>query len=109
MTGGEPEGMAEKGATRVFVAVSDTGPGIPDEKRSLLFEEFTRLDPDASEGAGVGLAISRRIAMALDGDISVETAVGRGSTFTLWLPLRRPGHGRGRPQGASPDSHALSG
>ena len=84
---------------RVFLAVSDTGPGIPPDKRNLLFEEFTRLDPEASDGAGVGLAISRRIAMALGGDILLDSQVGEGSTFTLWLPLRRPG---GTPSGEQP-------
>ena len=90
--GGDPCHVDD--ATEVFLAVSDTGPGIPEDKRSLLFEEFTRLDPESSDGAGVGLAISRRIAHALGGDIEVESEVGRGSTFTLRLPLRRPGSRR---------------
>ena len=89
---GETEdGDAPDAATRVFLSVSDTGPGIPADKRTLLFEEFTRLDPEASDGAGIGLAISRRIALALGGDIQVQSEVGAGSTFTLWLPLCRPG------------------
>jgi signal transduction histidine kinase len=71
----------------VVLEVSDTGPGIPEEKRHLLFREFSRLDPEAGHGAGLGLAISRRIAEALGGSISVESEVGRGSTFALWLPL----------------------
>lgn len=66
--------------------MTDTGPGIPAEKQELIFEEFTRLDPEAQHGAGVGLAISRKMARLLGGDISVESEVGRGSTFTLWLP-----------------------
>jgi signal transduction histidine kinase len=70
----------------IAVSVSDTGPGIPKEKRESIFQEFTRLDPDARQGAGVGLAISRRIARLLGGDITVQSEVGRGSTFTLWLP-----------------------
>lgn len=90
--GGDPCHVDD--ATHVFLAVSDTGPGIPEDKRSLLFEEFTRLDPDTSDGAGVGLAISRRIAHALGGEIDVESEVGRGSTFTLRLPLHRPGSRR---------------
>src|SRR3712207_7380937 len=44
-----------------------------------IFEEFTRLDPDAQQGAGVGLAISRRIARLLRGELTVESAVGGGS------------------------------
>lgn len=70
----------------VAISVADTGPGIPEDKREFIFQEFTRLDPDAPHGAGVGLAISRRLARLLRGDITVESAVGRGSTFTLWLP-----------------------
>ena len=68
------------------MSVTDTGPGIPEQKRDLIFEEFTRLDPEAQSGAGVGLAISRRIARVMGGDLTVESEVGRGSTFTLWLP-----------------------
>ncbi|MBV9109859.1 MAG: HAMP domain-containing histidine kinase, partial [Gemmatimonadetes bacterium] len=70
----------------IAIRVADTGPGIPPEKQETIFQEFTRLDPDAQHGAGVGLAISRRIARHLGGDITVESEIGRGSTFILWLP-----------------------
>lgn len=70
----------------IAVTVSDTGPGIPHDKRELIFEEFTRLEPEAQHGAGVGLAISRRIARLLGGDLTVDSELGRGSAFTLWLP-----------------------
>ena len=70
----------------IAVEVTDTGPGIPLEKRETIFQEFTRLDPNAPHGAGVGLAISRRIARILGGDVTVASEVGRGSTFRLWLP-----------------------
>ena len=72
------------------VDVTDTGPGIPDEQVHLLFQEFERLDPDSAAGSGLGLAISQRLAEALGGTISVDSRVGEGSTFTLWLPV----HGR---------------
>ena len=68
------------------ITVTDTGPGIPEAKRESIFQEFTRLDPAARQGAGVGLAISRRIARMLGGDITVASAVGQGSSFTLSLP-----------------------
>jgi signal transduction histidine kinase len=70
----------------IAIDVSDTGSGIPNEKLHLVFEEFSRLDPQAADGAGLGLAISHRIAEALGGRITVESEVGVGSTFTLWLP-----------------------
>lgn len=73
----------------ITVSVQDTGPGIPPEKREVLFEEFSRLDPDKPGGAGIGLAISRRLARALSGDLTLESELGRGSTFTLWLPKDR--------------------
>lgn len=76
----------------VTVSVADTGIGIPEDKREAIFQEFTRLDPGARQGAGVGLAISRRIARLLDGDIAVEPRTPQGSTFTLWLPVSAQGN-----------------
>jgi signal transduction histidine kinase len=71
------------------IGVVDTGAGIPPEKQGLLFREFVRLQADDTPGAGLGLAISSRIARALGGRITVESEPGRGSTFCLWLPLPR--------------------
>jgi PAS domain S-box-containing protein len=70
----------------ITIEVSDDGPGIPTSKQRTLFEEFTRFDRDAAQGAGIGLAISQRLANALGGSISVRSAEGEGSTFALWLP-----------------------
>ena len=70
------------------IAVADTGPGVPPEKQAMLFREFTRFDPNAAEGAGIGLAISQRIAEALGGTLTFTNAEA-GSVFTLWLPCRR--------------------
>ncbi len=70
------------------VHVMDTGPGINAEQAKQLFQEFTRLETAGkTTGAGIGLAISRTLARALGGDITVQSRVGEGSTFTLWLPL----------------------
>lgn len=66
--------------------VEDTGIGIPEDKQHLLFEEFARIDPSVKPGLGLGLAISRRVARALGGEITVRSERGSGSTFTLWLP-----------------------
>jgi signal transduction histidine kinase len=76
---------------RIGVEVTDTGPGIPEEKRRLIFEEFVRLDPTASKGAGVGLAISSRIVAKLGGELTVDSKEGHGSTFVLWLPATPAG------------------
>jgi signal transduction histidine kinase len=69
--------------------VSDTGVGIAAEKQGYIFEEFSRLGTGDAAGAGLGLAISNLLAQRLGGRISVQSEVGRGSTFTLWLPERR--------------------
>lgn len=68
------------------VDVTDTGSGIKAEDRALLFQEFSRFDPGAAQGSGIGLAISQRVARALGGEIRVRSEPGVGSTFTLWLP-----------------------
>jgi signal transduction histidine kinase len=73
----------------VVIEVEDTGPGIPAEQQRRLFEEFVRLDTGAATGAGLGLAISNRLARALGGQLTVSSEPGRGSTFGLVLPLRR--------------------
>ncbi|HST60701.1 MAG TPA: HAMP domain-containing sensor histidine kinase [Longimicrobium sp.] len=71
------------------VRVSDTGPGIPADKREAIFDEFSRLhDGTGIQGHGLGLAISRRVARLLGGDLDVGGADGEGATFSLWLPLR---------------------
>ena len=74
----------------VAIEVSDTGLGIPEHKRRLLFQEFTRFEPGAAKGTGIGLAISYRIVQALGGDITFEQGSQHGSVFVLWLPQRAP-------------------
>jgi signal transduction histidine kinase len=69
------------------IDVIDSGPGIPPEKWDTIFEEFSRLASDNTSGAGLGLAISQRLAQALGGQVTLQSEVGSGSTFTLWLPL----------------------
>ena len=71
----------------IAVACADTGRGIPHEKLDFIFEEFGRIDDNEKTGAGLGLAISRLLAENLGGQLTVTSDVGRGSTFTLWLPL----------------------
>lgn len=68
--------------------VQDFGPGIAPADLEHLFDEFYRADADAGvEGHGLGLSVSRRIARLLGGELTVESEVGRGSVFSLWLPL----------------------
>jgi signal transduction histidine kinase len=75
------------------LAVQDTGPGIPPAEVARIFERFYRLDRARSRrsgGAGLGLAIARWIAEVHGGRIDVDSIVGRGSTFTVVLPLSTP-------------------
>jgi two-component system sensor histidine kinase BarA len=71
----------------ITISVSDTGPGVPPTSRDSIFQEFVRIAHDGVEGLGVGLSISRRLARLLGGEITLQSEVGAGSTFTLWLPL----------------------
>jgi PAS domain S-box-containing protein len=80
-------GEAARRGRWVAVTVNDNGPGIPFEKQAMVFREFARFDPGAAAGSGIGLAISRRLARALGGDITFTSRPGVGSEFTLWLPL----------------------
>jgi len=75
------------------VAITDTGIGIPAEDIPFIFERFYRVDKSRSRaegGSGLGLAICQYIAEAHGGKIEVESKVGAGSTFSVWLPLQSP-------------------
>ena len=80
--------IAADGARTVVVEVTDTGIGLSTSDLDRLFLPFNRLSPAhaGTEGHGLGLAISRQLARALNGDITVRSAVGQGSTFALHLP-----------------------
>ena len=73
----------------VRVDVRDRGPGIAPEQQRLIFEKFGRADVagSAKPGSGLGLFIARSIAEAHGGSLEVESARGRGATFTLTLPV----------------------
>ena len=81
--------------TAVHIWVRDTGKGIPADRLDAVFEPFVQVDrkprPDGAgdQGIGLGLAISRELARAMGGDITVESAVGQGSTFTVRLLAAR--------------------
>jgi signal transduction histidine kinase len=84
---------------RALLAVTDTGKGIPEESLTRIFERFYRVpDPSgAVAGAGLGLAIARRIAESHRGTIEVESRLGEGSTFTIHLPVGSGGGQDTRP------------
>ncbi|MFW6079815.1 MAG: ATP-binding protein [Gemmatimonadota bacterium] len=75
------------GGGRVAFAVADTGSGIPEEQRARLFERFWRPRGAGRGGAGLGLAIAKRIVEAHGGRIRVESEVGEGSAFVFTLPV----------------------
>lgn len=74
---------------RARMTVSDSGPGIPEDRHESIFEPFVQIGrtlTSSHEGAGLGLAISRELARAMGGDITVSSEVGVGSEFVVWMP-----------------------
>lgn len=89
--GGTVRLTAVAGRGEAGVAVRDTGAGIAAEHLPYIFDRLYRVQAGrdrAAGGSGLGLSIVRRLATLLGGRVSVESAVGGGSTFTLWLPSR---------------------
>jgi signal transduction histidine kinase len=82
----------------IAISVSDTGAGIASADQERIFDEFAQVRKHAAErqktGSGLGLAITRRIVEGHHGNISLQSEVGRGSTFTFTLPLRQFQAGR---------------
>jgi signal transduction histidine kinase len=77
-------------AGHLCLRVSDTGIGIPPDKLEAIFHPFVQVDATrtrTTEGSGLGLAISRDLARGMGGELTVDSVPGRGSTFTLILPL----------------------
>jgi signal transduction histidine kinase len=72
------------------IEVEDTGPGIPEAARDKIFEPFYRVEGTQAPGSGIGLATVRRVVESRGGHVDVESELGRGSRFRLWLPRAAP-------------------
>jgi GAF domain-containing protein/sensor histidine kinase YesM len=89
--GGRVSVSARKDTTHVEIAVKDTGIGIAPEDQAAVFEEFKQVGRDytkKAEGTGLGLTLTKRFVELHGGEIRLESALGKGSTFTITLPLR---------------------
>lgn len=79
----------------IEIAVADTGPGIRQDQQGLIFEAFHQVEDSSmtrrNRGVGLGLYIVRRLLTLLNGEIALESAVGHGSTFRVWLPASAEG------------------
>jgi len=84
---GEIKIGAEQRDNHVAISIADTGSGIPTEYLPHIFDKFVQVPDAPTGGAGLGLTISKSIVEAHGGQISVQSQVGRGSTFTFTLPL----------------------
>src|SRR6266513_2160242 len=89
----DPDTRLQASRSYLRFSVADTGAGIPEDKLLSIFDPFVQAESGHSrtrEGSGLGLTISRRLARLMGGDLTVKSKVGKGSTFTLWLPADTP-------------------
>ena len=104
---------ARRRGNKAQIEVWDTGPGISKSRQALLFEEFQRFDDTDNlglRGAGLGLSVVRRLAAIMECDIKVRSEPGRGSVFSILVPLadRQPARPAPSPALTRPVAHDLS-
>ncbi|MFC3205690.1 ATP-binding protein [Aquamicrobium soli] len=88
------ERITSESSDRIRFTVADTGPGLREDDRERIFEEFEQADGTSTRthgGAGLGLAISKRLIAAMGGSMSVSSRLGKGSEFTFEIPAAAPG------------------
>ena len=86
-------GSISDSEVQLYIAVKDTGIGVPEDKRQLIFESFSQADGSTTRrygGTGLGLPISNRLVQLMGGDLRVKSGVGQGSTFFFRVTLGRP-------------------
>ncbi len=95
---GEIRITTQQRGEQVTLSVADTGPGIAPQEQSSIFNDYAQAGDTAARGAGsgLGLAITRRLVVMHGGHIDVESELGRGATFTIWLPREPSGERRSR-------------
>lgn len=89
---GQVDLQVEPRGDKIRISVSDTGPGIPESEQERIFEEFYQLgnpERDRSKGLGLGLAIVRRLTELLDLELRLSSAPGKGSRFSIDIPVAR--------------------
>lgn len=94
--GGAANGSPDPSSTWIALQVVDTGVGIDESEQARIFDEFEQVNAGArgdsmERGTGLGLALARRMARVLGGDVTVESRAGEGTTFTVWLPVPEDG------------------
>lgn len=83
--GGRAEVRCRVDGAWARIEVADSGPGVPEEEQERIFEAFEKGAATSPEGVGLGLSISRELTQAMGGDISLESKLGEGATFTITL------------------------
>lgn len=82
------EFQEEKDSIRLVFSVSDTGPGIREEQMGLIFHEFTQFSESETPGTGLGLSLVKRLVELMEGEISCESTMGKGTVFRFYLPQK---------------------